>query len=181
MSSWFSVSSKHKTFAYRCAECGAIHRGAPSFAVAEPQLCAAIPEDEREARVRLSSDLCVVDDETFFIRGVLELPIHGAAEPFTLGNWVSQSRESFERYVQTFDQDQSGDRSFGWLVVAMPGYTEREPDGKWPTLACDVHWRGVGDRPLIVPHECDHPLYHDCVDGIAWDRAVSLARLLMHG
>jgi len=181
MFKWFSLSSRPRAFEFRCAECGDLHRGSPSFSYAQPGFVFTVPEEERAARVRQTSDTCIVDDEFFFIRGVLELPIHGADEPFTWGVWASQSEESFRRYVDTFDADQSGDGSFGWLDVTMPGYAVPPGEGERVSLACNVQWRGAGERPLIEPQECDHPLYVDFTQGIPWDRAIALARLTMHG
>ena len=174
---WFALGGRdEKTFEFRCHECGRIHRGSPSFSTDGPP----ISPDIEDERIVIDTDTCVIDDEEFFIRGMLEVPIEGAREPFSWGLWVSQSRESFERYVETYDKDQSDDGSFGWLAASLPGY-DRSPDGGDPiVLACDVYWRDVGLRPLIVPHECDHQLYRDVVNGISWDRAIELARLIMH-
>jgi len=174
---WLARRSKpEKIFEFRCHECGEIHRGSPSFSSDRPPLSPDIGED----RIVLDTDTCVLDDEEFFIRGLLEIPIHGVADPFTWGLWVSQSEESFERYVATYDQDQSNDGSFGWLAVTMPGYYSAAEDEPLEVLGCDVFWREPGVRPLIVPKECDHPLYRDVADGICWDRAMELASLAMH-
>ena len=174
-------TGESKVFEFRCADCGEVHRGSPSFGYEKPSIYFTVPADEVADRVRLSDDLCTIDDDTFLIRGLIEIPIHGVEEPFAWGVWVTQSRESFERYVETFDQDQSGDGSFGWLDVTMPGYVSGDKNEDRAMLACNVHWRGEGQRPLIVPQECDHPLYKDCVEGVSWERAMHLARLVMHG
>jgi hypothetical protein len=52
------------------------------------------------------------------VRGLLEMAIAGATEPFLWGVWLTQSEDSFMRYLETFDYDQSGTSSFGWLPVA---------------------------------------------------------------
>ena len=176
----FGISSNPKVFEFRCGDCGEMHRGSPSFGYNKPPMYFTVPETERPERVQLTADTCVIDDDTYFIRGLLELPIHEVEDPFAWGVWVTQSRESFERYVETFEQDQSGDGSFGWLDVTMPGYIEDDNDGEWETLACDVHWGGDGQRPLIVPQECDHPLYIDYANGMSWERAIFLAQQVMH-
>ncbi len=167
-----------KVFEFRCGECSELHRGSPSFSYAKPPHYFAVPEAERAARIQLTTDTCVIDNDTFFIRGLLEIPIDGVDEPFAWGVWVSQSRESFERYVETFDKDQSGDGSFGWLSVTMPGYID--PDAELADLACNVQWRGNGLRPLVVPQECNHLLYQDYTNGISWDRAIDMAQQVMH-
>ena len=178
---WFSLESASQRFQFRCECCGQIHSGSPSFAYQKPVGYFMVPEEERDDRVMLTEDLCSIDDETFYIRGLLELPIEGVEEPFSWGLWISQSRESFERYVETFDQDQSGDGSFGWLPVTMPGYIDSNSDAEWESLACDVEWQGPGSRPIIVPHRSDHPLSRDHANGITWDRAIEMAQAVMHG
>lgn len=178
---WFGLSNDPKVFEFRCGDCGELHKGSPSFGYKNPPFYFTVPEAELDRRVRLTDDTCVVDDEVFFIRGLLEIPIQEVEEPFLWGVWVSQSRESFERYVETFDEDQSGDGSFGWLEVTMPGYIEEGENAERESLACDVTWRGAGERPLVTPQACDHPLYRDIAQGISWDRAIELARQVMHG
>lgn len=62
----------------------------------------------------------------------------------------------------------------------MPGYDQTDEDEPLETLACNVIWQRKGKRPLIEPQECDRPLYKDFVEGISWDRAIELARLVIH-
>ena len=182
----FGIGRNPPTFEFRCAECGELHRGSPSFSHKLPEHVFDVPEDERVLRVTSTDDICIIrpsaDDRdertTFWIRTILELPIHGVPEPFTWGLWVSQSEEAFERYVDTFDDDQSDDGSFGWLPVHMAAY--RNPDGSWPMLKCDVSWGPIGKRPELRLWECDNQLYIDQRDGISWERAIEIATPLMH-
>lgn len=178
---WFALSNgPRRGFEFRCESCGEVHTGSPSFAFKRPFAYFTIPEEERETRILIDSDLCAIDGQEFYIRTILEIPIEGAEEPFTWGVWVSQSRASFERYMETYDDDQSDDCSFGWLTVTMPGYDRTGSDEDYEHLACDVYWGAIGDRPVIVPRETDHPLYHDYADGISWDRAIELAQAMLH-
>jgi hypothetical protein len=41
--------------------------------------------EERDARTIIGSDQCVVDQQWFFIRGCLEIPVAGSSEPFLWG------------------------------------------------------------------------------------------------
>jgi hypothetical protein len=109
------------------------------------------------------------------------VPIHGAAEPFCWGVWVTQSEESFQRYVEAWKKDQSGDGSFGWLAVTMPHYNRRAPGEPLEHLQCDVNWGKPGKRPKVVLKPCDHPLYVDQLEGISWGRAIEIAETAMHG
>ncbi|MEM8772509.1 MAG: DUF2199 domain-containing protein [Pseudomonadota bacterium] len=185
----FGLGSNPKTFEFKCTACGEIHRGSPSFGYNKPGEYYSVPEAEIARAVTLTEDLCTIappmhipDGETaYFIRTTLDIPIDGADEPFTWGVWVSQSKESFERYRDSFSDDQTGEGSFGWLGVWMPPYNRRTDDEPIEYLSCDVDWGAAGLRPTVMLQECDHPLYSDQQNGLSWDRAIEIAMQIMHG
>ena len=91
---WFALSNgPEQTFEFRCDCCGRIHAGSPSFAYNRPFAYFIVPEDERDSRIEIDSDTCAIDGESFYIRTILEIPIHGADEPFTWGVWVSPAAQ----------------------------------------------------------------------------------------
>ena len=51
---------------YRCSVCGEIHTDLPDIAFEMPLYAHQIPESERDQRVELTSDTCIVDGEDFF-------------------------------------------------------------------------------------------------------------------
>src|SRR5688572_1647140 len=108
--------------AYRCATCGEIHDSVPDLAFQWPDPYFGVPEPERKERVRATSDVCAIDDEDFFMRGVILIPILGLSEQFGLGVWVSQKRENFQAYLDNFDTPAIGP-FFGWLssTQRIPG------------------------------------------------------------
>lgn len=184
----FGLGRNPKTFEFECPDCGEIHSGSPSFAYAKPTYFFDVPESERDRRTKLSDDLCTIspasddaDGETIYcIRVTLDVPIHGAPDPFCWGVWVTQSEESFQRYVDTFSGDQSGDGSFGWLAVTMPHYNLSPPGEPFASLGCDVEWGAEGKRPKAIVQEAEHQLFVDQRDGISWKKAITLARAMMH-
>ena len=76
---------------YRCTTCGEVHEGLPDIGMGEPDYYWSVPEDERDQRVKLTSDTCVIDDGDFFIRRVLEIPVIDYPQTFGFGVWVSQA------------------------------------------------------------------------------------------
>ena len=83
---------------YHCHTCGKHHDELPfAYHADAPDAWLAIPERKRRGRGELSSDQCVIDDEFFFVRGNLEIPVIGQEPPFTWGVWVSLSEASFRR------------------------------------------------------------------------------------
>lgn len=164
-------------FAFKCSSCEKIHEGSPSFGFKAPD-----PYLQQSAAVReqgkLGSDLCYyqdVDGSHYFIRVVLEVPIHGVTEPFMWGVWVSLSAANYRRYVETFDTPVMTDRYFGWLCNKLPYYEDTY------ALKTKVHPRADGDRPFIELHESDpHPLAVDFHHGISIAKAQEIAESVMH-
>lgn len=164
-------------FSFKCASCDEIHEGSPSFSFRAPDPWLAQPEAVQEGG-HLGSDVCRYEDEDgrqFFIRVVLEVPIHGVADPFLWGVWVSLSETNYERYIDTYDAPDTGDRYFGWFCNALPWY----PDTLG--LKTSVHPRANNQRPYIVLEESGHPLAVDFHRGISVQRAQEIAEAVMHG
>lgn len=163
-------------FKFKCTTCDEWHEGMPGFGANAPLYYYYIPEAERQTRCRLTSDTCVVDDEEFFVRGCLEVPVIGAEEPFVWGVWVSLSPENFAAFVDLLDQgarEQNGPY-FGWLSASIKTYPETE------ALKTMVHLRDEGIRPYIELEPTDHPLAVDQRHGITIDRVAELYAAYTH-
>lgn len=188
MTRLLSIDSRHREFSFLCGRCDELHRGPPSFAHEKPPYYFDVPEADRDRRIVITEDLCAIEparpgdgDPIFAIRATLDIPIIGTETSFCWGVWVTQSHEAYRRYAASFDTDQSGDGSFGWLPVVMPHYQQTTPGEFIEHLACDVQWGAKGQRPKVLVHKCEHPLYADQTQGIEWERAVAIARHAMHG
>jgi hypothetical protein len=151
-----------------CTSCGQTHGGLPDIAFDQPGYSYGIPKEEREQRIQLDTDLCVVDEAYYFIRGIVKIPIHGQDETFGIGARVSQKRENFEIYKERFDTAEIGP-FFGWFVneLAFRG----EPTLNLKTMA---HFRGQGLRPLIVFEATKHALALAQHNGISLEDAWAL-------
>lgn len=171
-----------KQFQYKCFECGKVHEGSPSFSLKYPTYYYDVPEAERAGRVRIGDYFCQIkpaSDDTNgssiqCIRAVLDIPIKGVNEPFTWGVWVTQSKESFEKYTETFGDDQSSLGSFGWLAVDMPFYNISDSGAPIEHLECDVDWGDKGRRPKISLWRNAHQLAVDQRTGISWRKATKI-------
>lgn len=164
-------------FSFTCVSCDEIHEGSPSFSFRAPDPYLGQPQAVQEAG-HLGSDLCRYEDADglhFFVRVVLEVPIHGIADPFLWGVWVSLSETNYRRYVDTYDDPDPSDRYFGWFCNTLPWY----PDSR--NLKTEVQPRAGGQRPCIVLEETSHPLSMDSHEGISVARAQQIAEAAMHG
>lgn len=113
-----------------CKTCGQYHKDLPmSYGSTMPVYCEGIPEEEQESRIEMNEDLCIVDDEYFFIRGAIEIPVIDG--------------EGRERKL---------DPMFGWLSTSIPCYPETLE------LKTMVHTRSVGIRPYIELEPTNHPM-----------------------
>lgn len=148
----------------------------PSFGANAPLSYYEIPEEQRASRCSLGSDDCVIDGTMFFVRGCLEIPVIGEAEPFSWGVWVSVSEASFCEWVSLFDkQDRSGAKPyFGWLNAWLTPY----PDTI--NLKTMVYLRDKGIRPYIEMEPTDHPLAVEQRNGISVERVAEIYSLMMH-
>jgi len=164
---------------YRCSICNELHSGIPfSYGSPLPRTAYDVPESERDERVLLSSDQCIVDDEHFFILGRVELPVlDGDEEIFSWNAWVSLSRENFERVSELWEVEgrENEPPYFGWLSTTLPCY---EPDTF--LLKTHVHTRPVGERPFIELEPTDHPLAIEQRNGITLKRVQEIAECVRH-
>lgn len=164
-------------FRFKCADCDKWHEGMPSFGSRVPLLYNSIPEPERQERCHLTSDTCIVDDEFFFVRGCIEIPVIGVDEPFIWGAWVSLSEASFDQFLSIIDRaERSGfGPYFGWLSTEIPVYPTTQ------NLKAHLRIRNHGVRPLIELEPADHPLSVEQRQAITVERLGEIYAVCMHG
>ena len=163
-------------FRFKCASCGEWHEGMPGFGASAPLYYYIIPQAERSARSELTTDTCIVDGEHFFVRGCIEIPVHGVNEPFVWGAWVSLSPRNFHQFVRLLDRK---DRSkygpyFGWLSAHFKVYPDAE------NLKTNIHLRDDRIRPFIELEPTNHPLAVEQREGITVDRVAEIYAAYMH-
>lgn len=162
---------------YICRTCGKEHDGIPmAYGAQAPAAWVAIPESEREKRTELTSDLCVIDGEFFFILGRLEIPIIDADEDFAWTVWVSLAEESFLRVLDLWEKEgrEKEPPYFGWLNTSLPIYTDTL------NLKTNVHTRPIGLRPHVELEPTDHPLAIEQRQGITMARVQEIAEQILH-
>ena len=158
-------------YRFKCSKCDDWHEGFPDVGFDRPLYAAEVPEDERAARVFLNSDFCVVDNEHFFIRCVLLLPVRGLDETFGWGVWSTLSEKNFVRYQEAHLQDISDwDPMFGYLSNRLPDY----PDTL--SLKLSVQTRTADLRPTVTLEPTDHPLAIEQRDGIALEDVLRIVQ-----
>ena len=164
-------------YAWICDCCGQSFDTLPmDYGFAAPRNWFGIPEAEREARCKLTEDICIIDDTERYVRGCLELSVLDSPELFVWGVWASVSEASLMRILELWsapDVDTEPPR-FGWLSSWISGYPDPE------AIRCRVHIRAGNLRPRIELEPTDYPLAVEQRNGITLDRVKAIAALSGH-
>jgi hypothetical protein len=164
-------------FRFKCGSCEEWHEGMPGFAADAPLYFYGIPRAERASRCVLDSDTCVVDEQHFFVRGCLEIPVQGADEPFIWGVWVSLSRPRFDEFVACLNSPKRTHIGpfLGWLSAELAMYPSTE------NLKARISLRDDGAHPFIEVEPTDHPFAVERRNGITVDRVAEIYARYGHG
>ncbi|TPE42800.1 DUF2199 domain-containing protein [Pontibacter mangrovi] len=157
--------------AYKCSCCGMELGSLPlTFGSGYPEYYFTIPEIERERRVEITDSLCVVDDEYFFIRGRLTIPIVDCEEDLIFNVWASLSKENFIRTNELWNEADRVNEPpyFGWLQTYVPTY------GNTLNIKTQVITQDVGFIPKVIVTEENHPLALAQIKGIPLEKALSI-------
>lgn len=162
--------------AFRCRSCSQVHEGIPAFGWDYPVQYLDVPEGERERRCFLTSDTCVIDDEFFFTRGCLEIPVIGHDESLSWGVWVSLSEKNFRHFEELLGVAKRSDHGpfFGWLCAHIHVYADTL------NLKTMVHLRDDGIRPYVELEPTNHPLAIEQRDGITLERVAEIYEKMIH-
>jgi hypothetical protein len=138
---------------FTCSCCGERQQGMMDLAKILPDAVVVIPEDQRQGRVKVSSDLCSIDNEHFFVRAVLYVPIRKTREELGFGVWGSLAQKNFQTYFDEFDNPEPDfGPFFSWLSSSLPLYENALG------LKSEMVFQPGNQRPHIRLHESDHPL-----------------------
>ena len=164
---------------FQCSCCGKFHEGLPlDYGAQFPDYYFEIPSDDREKRIRVNEDFCVVDNEFFFIRGCIEIPILETDDFFVWGVWCSLSEKSFNRVTELSEVADVEDEPpfFGWLNTSLPNNIYPET----LNLKTNVHLKNNNLRPFVQIQPTEHPLAVEQQNGITVERVKEIAEIIMH-
>lgn len=154
------------------------HEGLPlSFAADFPDMYANMSRDDRDARAVIGTDQCIIDQQWFFLRGCLEIPITGESDPFLWGLWASIREDVFDDVSACWElagREKTRGPYKGRLANSLSIYPETL------NLRLSIALQPLGTRPLFTVEEVDHPLAQAQRSGISHDQARHWAALLLH-
>jgi hypothetical protein len=148
-----------------CPICGELHTDLPHIGSGAPYQWTDEYKDDPNSL--LSDDLCIIEGRDYFVRGVIEIPVHDYKHAFGWGVWISHKKENFEIYRDNPDSADIGP-FFGWLSTEIEYYRDSTLNLK--TMA---HYQSGNLRPLIEVEPFEHLLSDDQRNGItlaeAWE------------
>ena len=158
-----------------CAGCGEEHEGFVHLAAFAPDPWPGAGDYEDNADLRLSGDFlsedfCVMGGAYFFVRGVLEIPVHGMPDTFGFGCWSTLSRGNFDKYLHGFDDGDYPDMGpwSGWLGNRLFDFIGTDPEPLW------VYPQPNRQRPRFRIQDPAHPLAVAQADGIGAERVLEI-------
>jgi hypothetical protein len=120
----------------------------------------------------LDEDLCIIDGEHYFVRGIIELPIIGTAETLRWGVWGSLSKENFVKLLSQFDDPQRVELEpmFSWLSNNIGEYEDTL------SLKMNAHICAPGEVPTFELESTDHQLSKEYHEGITAERVKEIMK-----
>ena len=153
---------------YICQCCGEEKEDWPAIAYSAPYPYFDLSKEQLK-NAELTPDLCIIkysDETCYFIRAVLVQEVIESCQDLEYGIWVSLSENSFNQYVENYDNKEFEGGYFGWLANYFPDYEFNE------TIPTDVFVDNKIGRPFVYPHEsCEHSFVRDFYNGISKEEA----------
>jgi hypothetical protein len=134
--------------------------------------------EEREQRAVAGSDQCIIDDNQFYIRGCLELPLIESDGVFLWGLWASVWKDDYLEITECWEEQGREDSHGPFLGRLGNSLTVYAPETF--NLKLSVKLRPVGERPLFIVEDPDHPLGLAQRNGMTHQQVQDLVSALMH-
>lgn len=151
-----------------CSVCGKEHPARNmELSFRRPDVIFNLTSEERKARCKENDDICILDGERFFVRGLLALPVRERDYPYSQGVWAEIDRESFQRIWDLWDDPDQGEEPpmAGTLANAIPSLVHTVGLGVLVKLS------GPKTRPCFEVTDSKHQLYEEQRKGISEHRA----------
>jgi hypothetical protein len=94
-------TGEFSTTSFRCSICKKVHEHSPlNYAARVPHSVLDVPESERQSRVFLTNDQCVIDNRNYFLRGRVAIRIIDQPKPLIWGVWARVRESTFKRAIE---------------------------------------------------------------------------------
>ncbi len=152
-----------------CSSCGQEHGVLPFSLLADfPDAYVALSVEERKTRASLSSEQCIIDQEQFYVRGCIEIPIRGTDGVFLWGVWAKVEGDVFDAISEHWDS-QGRETKIGPYHGLLANSLSIYP--RTLNLELKIQIMPVGVRPLFRIEDVDHSLAIEQKYGITPEHA----------
>jgi hypothetical protein len=152
---------------YVCSSCGKTHEGLPTdWSFKLPDEVFDLSYLDKYRRTRSNTDLCALDEDRFFVRGLLAIPFTHREGDFGLGVWAEVPKAVHDFYLDNYSNELAqGTKAEGTLANTIPGFS------KITDQPLEIQFQNAKCRPFFVfPRSAEHELAVDQRDGIGHNR-----------
>jgi hypothetical protein len=143
------------------------------FEVPDPYL--KLSREERSARCQINPDICVIDGDRFFVRGVLQIPIRETERSFGWGVWAELSPKCYQQYLKLEQiPELPQERIACQLASEVPSYADSLG------LKLNLWVLGSTQRPLFYVQDVEHAMGKDQQQGVSEIRVLTWLQPYLH-
>jgi hypothetical protein len=158
-----------------CSVCGEFHAERMlDIRMSLPDAIYVLSDDEREQRASVGDDFAILDDERFFVRGLLEIPIPELDGYFGYGVWTEVAAGDFRELVDHWTDPDQTDPVDAVLANELAPYVATTG------LAARLEPVSAERLPSVELADSEHPLVAEQRRGITVTRSDELAATVLH-
>ncbi len=161
---------------YKCNICGKFHDNLPmDISYKNPADYFKVSPNERAKRIQNTEDVCVIDNNEFYIRGVLPLPVIDSNDEFRWGVWARIEEQDFMIYLKYWDGNipENLPALSGRLSGEIKDYPESD------MLPVEIYLQSKNQRPIFKVLSAKTPLGIDQEKGITLEKVHSFVEPLL--
>ncbi|TYC53227.1 DUF2199 domain-containing protein [Marinobacter sp. BW6] len=159
----------------RCSCCGElVAANNIELVLRRPDEIAGMDEQEVVQRCKFNDDIYILDDNRFFLRCTIPLPVRGGTERYSIGAWAELTQDQFQKVWDLWEEE---DLTTEPPMEAKLANTIPLTDH---SLNCSVQIRliGASTRPEIFIADTHCSLYEEQNSGIPAHRASEYSDLI---
>jgi len=165
------------TNSFLCSHGGKSHRSTElSFCADFPDAFANLTKEERDTRAVVATDQCIIDQEQFYIRGCIHLPIHDADGIFLWGLWARVHEKDYDEIEENWETN-GREGKIGPYKGRLANSLSIYPATL--NLKLQIEIQPVGTRPVFFLEEPEHPMTMEQQGGLTMQKAEEYACLLL--
>ncbi|WCE28468.1 DUF2199 domain-containing protein [Vibrio sp. SCSIO 43137] len=138
-----------------------------------PDAIASMSQEDIDEHCKYTNDYVICNDEYFYIRCTIPLPVHDLGKDYAIGAWAQVSENSFGRIWQLWDDPaQSNEAPVRGLLANNIHLNSNSENSE-----IEIQLTGPTTRPMITIKDPECSLYKEQQSGITIHRAAEYSDL----